>query len=72
MPAAIASNLVNYVPASVNPLMKQSVCAPVYSLPAASTRILPVCSVPPDEIESEPALGAPKLVVSATWVDERP
>ena len=43
VPAVIVSNLVNYVSASVNSLMKPSVCAPVDFLPAASTQIIPVC-----------------------------
>ena len=72
VPAVIVSNLVNYVPASVSSPMKQSECAQVYSLPAAGTQIRPVCPVPLDEIELEPTLGPPKLVVSATWVDARP
>ena len=43
-------------------------CAPVYFLPA-STQIIPVCSVPPDEKELEPTLGLEELFVSTNLVN---
>ena len=69
VPAVIVSNLINYVSASVNSLMKPSVCTPVDFLPAASTQIIPVCSVPPDEKELEPTLGLEELFVSTNLVN---
>ena len=40
-------------------------------MPAASTQIIPVCFVPPGEMELEPTLGLEELFVSTNLVNVR-